>query len=267
LGSGLGAKWKGQAQLIALFLILALVPTTVIVAQNVTNSAAAEGMVTGANFTEPLPSDDTLNETLLEVPEDLPQENATLLEENTTEPENNATIPQDNETSIAVPEENVTVPEDDETAVNETNVTLPDENVTLPDENVTIPDENVTVPDENVTEPEINVTEPEDNETETNVTEEPLDPEITLVIENPEKVTRDTEDVTIGAVITNAGGTAYNLTLEWILPPGFIIVDGDSTMHAEALVNSETFTAEIKVFPVIQMQLGPAEIKARVSYE
>jgi hypothetical protein len=266
LGGKLDSGAKGQAQLIALFLILALVPTTVIVAQNATNSTGIDGMVVDVNITEPAADDDVLNQTLPGVPEEIPQ-NATLPAENATEPEANVTIPQDNETNITVPEENVTVPEDNGTTVNETNVTLPEENVTTPEDNAILPEENVTIPDENVTEPEINVTEPEDNETETNVTEEPLVPEITLVIENSEKVTRGSEDTTIRAVVTNEGGPAYNLTLEWVLPPGFAVVDGTSTKHIGVLENSGTFTSEITVFPVLETPLGPAEIKARVSYE
>ena len=65
---------KGQAQLLALFLILALVPTTVIVAQNATNSTGIEGFVSAVNLTEPVTIDEILNETLPELP---PEENTT----------------------------------------------------------------------------------------------------------------------------------------------------------------------------------------------
>ncbi len=260
MGDKFNSGAKGQAQLIAIFLLLVLVPTTVIVAQNATNSTGVDGMITDVNLTETLPIEDILNETL---PEDT--------EGNTTIPEENVTDPHEPETDITEPEENVTV-------INETNVTVPEENITIPDENVTIPEENATLPEENTTspeenitepteEPEVNITEPEENVTETNVTEESLAPEITLVIENPDKVTRDKEDAIVKAVITNTGGTSYNLVLEWMLPEGFAVVEGNATEHIGVLENSGTFISEIKVFPVLGAPLGPAEIRARVSYE
>jgi len=258
LGDKFNSGAKGQAQLIAIFLLLVLVPTTVIVAQNATNSTGVEGMVTDINLTETPPTQDILNETWPEPPEDNTTEPAEEPDVNATEPQDNATVPDDNVTTPEEPEINITEPDE--------NVTLPEDNVTIPEENVTIPDENatnITEPDDNVTipeEPEINITEPDENITE----EETGEPEIYVLIDNPDRITRGNGFI-LSATVMNEGDVAENVVLEFILPEGF---SADSTtVVIGTLGNGEGFMAELLVYTDSVAARGMNDIRVSVSYE
>jgi len=259
---------KGQVQLMALFMLLLLVPATVIVAQNVTNSSSGlEGMATAMDIELNETLDDVLNETILDenvsgdipegeanhqVPgntteeetseeETAPQEPDNVTEENITEPGLNITQPSVNVTI------NVTINETQENAT--TNITQPEENVTMPEENVTIVNEtNVTYPEENITIPG------------------PLEPELFVNITSPDNITRG-ESARLEAVIENTGGEAEDVILEWILPDFFVVVAGSEREEVGTLAANSSFASEITVSSTINVSLGINEIKVRVSYE
>ena len=245
---------KGQAQLIAVFLLLVLVPTTVIVAQNTTNSTGVDGMVTDVNLTETPPIEEVLNETEQELPEENTTEPAEEPQVNVTEPQDNVTTPDEN---VTVPEENITIPEENTTVINETNVTLPEDNVTIPEENVTVINEtNVTLPEPTG-----------DNVTEENVTNLPEEADLKIELFVPLKTTRG-YDVTLKAVIENTGtNAAENLHLEWDLPEFFEVFIGNSEENIGTLEPDTSFTSEIVVISTTDAVLGQNEIKVRVSYE
>ncbi len=266
---------KGQVQLIALFLVLALVPTTLIVAQNATNSTTAEGMVTDANLTIPVVLNENVNESLPDAPQDdnqtVPEINTTLPEENVTIPEENVTITEENQTA----DENVTVSEDNvtisgNTTVIEDNTTLPEENVTTPEENVTIPEENVTIPDdvnpeENVTLPEENATSEDANET-VEVSEYP--PSLSIEMDIPERLTRGgAETVLLSAIVLNSGSEANGVIVEWILPEGFSVVSGDIIKDIGTLPENASFRSRITVSAGVITPRGVNEIRVKASYD
>jgi hypothetical protein len=265
--SNSGAREKGQAQLIALFLLLALVPTTVIVAQNATNSTGVEGFITEVNLTEEIAVEEILNESAPEIPEEHPE----IPEENVTEelPEENVTI-EIPEVNITELEDNTTVLEENETVINETNVTLPEENITIPEANVTLPEENVSQSEENITisnetTTETNVTLPE--EPEENVTYGPQEAELVVEMITPERITRD-YDVTLTAVVENVGNeTANDVVLEWDLPEFFVVFLGNVEEDIGVLEPGSSFTSEITVAATTDAVLGPSEVKVRLSYE
>ncbi len=288
----------GQVQILAVLLFLFLVPTTIIIAQNATNfsenlSVPASGWTVAANegVTDPYTNNtsvfsnlsgedgiifgtnDTSNESIFTIP---------VL--NMTVNGTNATIPSNESVNITLPD-NMTIPcnQTNQTFGNETdgaipgngtNATEPPVNITEniteetePPLNITLNETQENITERNITQPEENITFPEENATETNTTEEQPAPEITVLLDNPDQVTRDKEDFVIRAVITNNGGPAHDVVVEWVLPDGFAVVDGSVTEYVGVLGASETVTSEITVFPVIQTELGPAEIRARVSYE
>ena len=299
-------KGKGQAQLIALFVILLLVPASVIVAQNVTNSSGGlEGMVTSLNITTEEPVDDALTGAQNNTP-GIPQNGTETGEsddatipgpevsgQNSTEPnaslsdsvgdedvsasmnrtgnETNGTIPDElplsNETNLTIPTPNGTIPD-----MNATNATVPNATVPLANAtNVTIP--NVTIP----TEPTGNVTViNETNETlnvtenattiDENITVDPEEPEIIVDIMTPERITRGGE-VELLAVVDNTGeSVAGNVQVEWILPGFLIPINDDVVYECGDIDPHRTCTSSIMVFADGDASLGLDEVRVRVSY-
>ena len=272
---GIRMPWKGQAQLLTLLVLLLLVPATVIVAQNVTNSTTTDGMLAAANVTEgatlsDVPSDinatpdestsseaeisdaenQTVNVPAGNVTEELQNVMTVVTDENATTPEENLTAPENNTT---LPEENTTMPED--------NLTLPEDNGTFSNDNVTIPEENVTVPEENITIPESNETLPEDNVTQT------AEALLELTLSVPDRVTRG-EVFNVYATMRNFGnGTARNIVLEWHLPPGFEMVTDGTPAVVGDIPPGEESVYEVSVHSSTSSERGLNEIRVTLTYE
>jgi hypothetical protein len=262
---------KGQVQIAVLLIALLLVPTTIIVAQNVTNSTSGlEGMLTGINNSG----------AELDIPDFLlSDEPGTGLPENGTN-----TAPDD--TPINITEinstgnfTNTTAPdEQDENKTDDINVTpeipgeMNDTNATPESEaNVTpviVPEINDTV-GENETEENDSVSDiiPDEPEEPPEVTdpESGLEPELKLDIVSPGKVTRGHE-IELKAVLENLGIDSSEVVLEWILPDYFEIVTGNEIDEVGLLPGNSTFTSEITVFSNRDAVLGETEIRVRVSY-
>jgi hypothetical protein len=293
---------KAQAQLIALFLLLVLVPTSVIVAQTVTNTTAGlEGMATAAgtglpddnltgetptDFHDTLPGDAPEGETAPEVSasagaaDEADQSIAQEANETGEEPEE-VGEPVEEATELPASEDNVT---SDET-VNETATGIPEANETANEANVSetktteipAPETNETVIEENVTETNLiapvleegNATVKENITIEENVTEEPEEPqeaELSIEIVSPDRITRG-EIFALQAVIENSGAPAGNVVLEWILPEHIEITEGSATAEIGSLEQGSSYSAEITVTIRADSGLGPNEIRVRVSYE
>ncbi len=264
----LGANAKGQAQIIALFLVITAAATVTLASQTASDFTAFTGMVAGVNETVPenatVTPDDNLPEAGVTGNETTPvEETGDDVEETddneTTEdqeppevPEENVTIP---ENATDVPE-NITEPEENATEVN---MTEPSENVTIP-ENATDVPENITEPEENAT--EVNVTEPEPEE---NVTEEIILPSISVHLDTPSKTTRGSI-VTLTSVISNTGGSAENVVIEWILPEGFTVKKGSINEEIGELGISSSYTSEITAYVTRDTSRGSDEIIVRVSH-
>ncbi len=248
---------KGQAQLLALFMILLLVPATVIVAQNATNSSIGlEGMATALNVTKEIPENLTIREGTEWV--DGPALGGG--EENTSAPANGTQE-----------ETNVTVPDEEPQPVNETNETAPEPvfpriNETVNETNETIPNE--TAPVENVTDinETQNITEDEVPIPDENVTEETVGPELSVDIMSPDRITRG-ETFELLAVVENTGeGEAGGVQIEWLLPDVFAVLDGDLTYECGNIAPNQSCTADLSVSAKYDANLGMNEIKVRVTY-
>lgn len=301
-----GKIGKGQAQLIALFMILLLVPATVIVAQKMTNSTGGlEGMATALNITpdEPLGdlagdvsdsgrSDTPANDSGSEESDNTPDSLDEYSRRNLTE--SNATVPDISEDEMPIinetsDETNVTAPTElPPYYSNDTNLTLP--NATIPDmndTNLTIPnattpvsnETNVTVPNvteqitnetdttiPNVTMPVENVTEPDANVTE-NISQEQGEPEIVVDILSPNRITRG-EEVELFGVVDNVGEVGVqDAMIEWLLPGFLVLTRGDIVIICDEIAPKSTCTSAITVIADTDASLGLNEVKVRVSYD
>jgi hypothetical protein len=229
----------GQVQILAAIVFLFLIPTTVIIAQNATNSSntSFENLTLEGNMIAPVNASDIANQSQ----EEQPPENQS------SETFNSSSDFVDEEPS---PPLNQTL---NETAQNETiNETL---NVTEP-LNQTLPDGNVTSP-RNETELQNQTL----NETaEIPPSSEP--PVLAVSIQGPEKITRG-EDITFSAEITNEGnGTAFGVQGYWDLPeteerPEFVCGD---------MGPGETCTRELVLPTDAGTPLGAKEIGVFVRY-
>ena len=91
-------------------------------------------------------------------------------------------------------------------------------------------------------------------------------PEISVKINNPEKITRG-ESFEITAEITNIGGKAKSVAGKWVLPNGFEIVSESETKDCGNMDSNTTCSLRISVSPSLFTELGKNEIKLKVSYK
>ena len=246
----LGNFWKGQAQLVALFMVLLLVPATIIVAQNATNSTAVlEGMAVAFDAGSNGTLDDNVS-----VPISGP--NGTTIDTSTGNGQNETDITEISELNGT--SENFTIPDVTGPEENGTNITIPEEELNFTEENLTLNEtENETIPvEENITYENIT--------TEENAT--PAEPDVLIEIINPEKITRG-ESFLLKAVVSNRGAKAENVVIEWVLPDFFEITEGNKKEKIETFDANMTFSSEILVSSRIDASLGASEIMVRVSYE
>ncbi|MCX6814803.1 MAG: NEW3 domain-containing protein [Candidatus Aenigmarchaeota archaeon] len=226
----------GQVQILSLFVLLFLIPATVIIAQNATQSINSTG------------------ELILEQPNFTKEAADSFAEINIT-----------NETSIPIIIENQTVSSEQNNTVQEN--TIP-ENLTVSNEtNATISEpvnetENITLPEsEN---PEINLPEPESqpNITITEITQ----PVLNVKISSPDKTLRG-EQFDISAVVKNSGNSdAKNVILSWGFPSGFEMVSGDSEECGTISPGSEC-VRNVTVSSSLSTDIGKNQIKVIVKYE
>jgi len=271
-----GREKLGQVQILAIFLFLLLIPTTVIIAQNSTINSTLTGDIIEEtpeipiiNETEPLL--DTGNGTTDTIEESVDvtiEDNTTEVNETQENPLENVT--QETNETINQTQENETI----EIPSNYTNETEASENVTIPDElnqtaNETVANETIT--NQTLTngtginetlEPEPVI--PEINET-INETEK-AKPILDVGIISPDKVTRG-EPFEISAYAINMGSApAKDVSIEWILPDGFVILSGSGSVDCQEVAPQTSCWNNITAAAPLSSNLGPNDIKTRVSY-
>jgi len=293
-----GAVSKGQAKLIALFLILILVPASVIVAENTTDSSVT-GMTVTINENETVPHA-VANDTTLPPAE--PSEDVAMLNEPETAAGSDAVAGNLTGTTEEEPEQADVTDEMPSEDITDDNATI-HENITgqeqLP-ENVTgdsfqQPDSAESAPAaQQQTEAEsasntTNETQPEKAESEPAAqqpAEEPKQdtqhegapeqnddnageakPLLKMALDYPQSVARG-ESFTVTATIENiGGGNASVVVIEWQLPPYLLADDGQVREVVSGLESGESMTSSIVLVPSSDALLGVSEIKARVGYE
>lgn len=247
---GVKKSSSGQAPLLAGILFLLLIPTTIIIAENVTNNLTGDMI---ANFSL----------------------------KNITENATSETPPENNQTGNDVFFENETLPVTGTNTAGYNNGTDDGRSNTLPIEiNDTPPWENITVNitpavnETNITLPgnATNTTMP-DNETvheHANETQEPKEPEsqgpiLDISIEVPERANRN-EPFLLSAEITNTGDTdALDVEVEWVIPDGISILEGSGSHYCDVPAGAAC-TSDLKVAASLSSELGEREIKVLVRY-
>lgn len=255
---GLSSGRLGQVQILAAIIFLFLIPTTVIIAQNATNSSF-ENLSLEGNLIAPVNTSDVLNQNPT-IPEEPPANESS--ETNTSsgfvdeEPLPNQAL---NET---LNETNQTM---NVSALNETNQVL---NETQPETNQTA---NITraVNETILNETQLNETNqtlPEDNMTEPwNGTEIPfsVNPHLTVSISGHDKITRG-EDAVFSAEIMNSGnGTAFHISGSWKLPD----TADQPTFGCDDLEPGDACTQELVLPITVGAQTGINEIGIEVRYD
>jgi len=252
----------GQVQILAIFLFLLLIPTTMIIAQNATVNTSSEITEMILNVTDEAEATENItieeNETL---PENITQE-INQTESNVTEPQNETIeIPPSNQTNETEPIENVTLPELNQTA-NETIINETIINQTLINE--------TEVNETGINETEINETLPEPpevNETVNETEEEPeiLTPVIEVGIISPDKATRG-ESFELSAYARNNGSASANVFVEWVLPEDFVILSGSGSVNCQEVAPQTSCWNNITATVSLSSNLGLNYIKVKVSY-
>jgi len=254
----------GQVQILTAFLFLFLVPATIIIAQNATQSMNSTGqfVLDQLNMTP-----EAFGEANATIPEMINM--SAILESNATliANETNETTSAENQT--LVPEENQTIQEDNVTTVESPTEPLIFLNETQ--ENLAIPNE--TVANETI-QNEMNATVilpesqtlPETGEANATIPEV-LQPILTVRIISPEKSLRG-EQFDISAAVSNAGNSeAKNVRLEWILPEGLEIVSGQNPADCWTISPDSECMSSLTVSAPISADIGKSEIKVIVGYE
>jgi hypothetical protein len=261
-GRRLGGKRKsssGQAPVLAAILFLLLVPTTIIIAENATTNLTGSIV---ANFSFE-------NATYLNITNMPGSENATLLENATDKlpaPENLTT--NGTNASLEAGTLYIETPENETGDDDSLNITLPENetpsNTTSP-ENTTI---NISIPgntsDTPFPENATNTTLPENQTQETPPSESP-GPLLVVDLDVPEKVDRNVP-FRVSAEVTNAGETeARNVELEWVLPEGVSISEGNEIQMCD-VPSGGPCTSNLALIPSLSSSLGEKEIKVLVRY-
>jgi predicted transcriptional regulator len=267
--------WKksstGQVQILTLFLFLFLVPASIIIAQNATESINSTGelILEQMNITADTFADANQTNTEMQnasaimeanITSIANESNETLISEMQNQTQNLTTAEIENQTNLSeqnitiqgnLSEENLTV--SNQTVLNETNTTIPEaanetENITMPETQ----NPNITLPE---TENQTNITLPE-----------AAHPILDVKISSPDKMLRG-ESFDISAVVSNAGNSdAKNVLLEWILPEGFEMVSGDSEECGTISPGSEC-VRNVTVSSSLSTDIGKNQIKVIVKYE
>jgi hypothetical protein len=241
----------GQVQILAAIVFLFLIPTTVIIAQNATNSSntSLENLSLEGNLIAPINTSDIANQSQ----EEQPPENQTS-ETNTTS------------SSDFVDEEPPLNQTLNEAAQNDTEPTNQTLNETL--------NETTEAP-ESVLNETINVTSPQNeslNQTLNETVEPPVIPpsslslpSLAVSIQGPDRIIRG-EDITFSAEITNGGnGTAFGVQGYWELPEGIDVQV--RFFDCPDLGPGESCSQEITIPTTLSTSSGIKEIKVKVRYD
>jgi len=255
---------SGQVQLLAALVFLFLIPATMIIAENATLNLT--GHIT-SNLSSPPENGTIFNGTLQEniapnaFTEVLPTENytdASIFANNTNHTQNSSTL-QDlsNDTSNATeapPQGNFT--ENTISSLNETNAS----NTTHTNVTGTGLETNQTAHNPDNQTPALNGTFAETAENMT-----PVGPVLRARLDVPETANRN-EIFYVSAEVTNTGDSnVSNVSIEWILPGGIRILDGDVIQYCDIPVNASC-TAHLGLSAGLSSSLGEYEIRILVRY-
>jgi hypothetical protein len=279
LGRLNGKNWKksstGQVQILTLFMFLFLVPASIIIAQNATQSMnstgelilgqinATSGNFTAQNQTVPEMTNETsfieTNATAItsEPNETIPSGNQTLHQENNNAAQQaNSTEPENETYDNITQEENHTA--ENLTVLNETQDNLTAENETASNETIQngtgisiILPENQTPPEaqENTTVPEI------------------LQPVLSVRISSQDSVLRG-EGIDVSAIVSNTGNSdAKNVRLEWEIPAQFEIVSGQASADCGTISQDSECASSVTLSTPTSADIGKNEIRVFVKYE
>lgn len=240
----------GQVQILVIFIFLLLMPTTVIIAQNLT-----------INMTGDVIADVPAEElTFTEPPQDLNQTNTTdintsgeYFEPTDSEPLNATEFPS-NET-----EQNDTVIIPPENPIFEINFTI---NATNPNETDTDLPVNRTIESGEPITTEINDTI---NETTDQIESGIEEPELNVEISSMNDILRG-NPFPVKVTVSNTGtGTAMNAVIYWILPDGIEILSGSDSHSCQNIPPESSCSSEIQAIASLS-SLGNYEIMVRVNY-
>jgi|GEM_PF-1242952 len=277
--------WKkssaGQVQILTLFMFLFLVPASIIIAQNATQSINSTGelILEQVNITT-----ETFTETNPIIPE---TSNASAIAEaniTSTASEPNETSFTEANTTPSENEQNETVSAENQMLAPEGNQTEPEQNITAeenPTESQTISnetEENLTILNETVSDETIlnetnatislpeNQTTPPETGGETTIPEV-LQPILAVRISSPEKSLRG-EQFDISAIVSNTGNSdAMNVRLEWILPEGLETVSGEISASCGTINPDSECMSSLTVSVPMSADIGKSEIRVIVKYE
>lgn len=220
----------GQVQILTLFMFLFLVPASIIIAQNATQSSNFTGelildQVNISNEQMNVPSDNQTSEI----------SNWSMFTEILNETQNQTVLQEDN---------------------NETQENLTELNVTISNETAEIPDT------------EKNIQENPPNEiTENETVPEIFQPVLSVTISSQDKALRG-EQFDVSAIISNTGNSeAKNVRLEWILSEGIDILSGESSANCGTISPDSECMSSITLSTPMSAVIGKSEIRVVVKYE
>ena len=260
----------GQVQILSLFILLFLIPTTAIIAHN-TSQIMTGGNLVLENINVSEVAAETANPEAVQ-----PLEDGIAQETNITSAEEPGE--QNEAPSEQLPAENLTIQEN----LTEINVSVGmEENQATPE---TVSNETV-LPDEGIFE-----NESFENQTQGNLTgqeqetlanetiqkpEPPAEPPMAEVpkavlearILSPEKITRG-ESFDISGIVGNLGtGEARNVRLAWEIPAGFDVVSGETETVCAALPPGSECSNNLTLSSSFSTEIGMSEFKILVNYE
>lgn len=224
--------------------MLFLIPATVIIAQNATQSMNSTGVLVLEQINITADTFADANQTNIEIPNAsaIAEANVTL---ETIVAENQTIYETQNQTNMS--EQNITIQENlseknaasNETVLNETIPVIANET-----ENITVPESQA-----NITIPEV------------------MQPILDVRISSPDKTIRG-EQFDISAVVSNAGNSdARNVRLTWEIPPGFEIVSGGDDSGCGTISPGSECVRNLTVSSSPSTGIGKNEIKVLVKYE
>ncbi len=233
-----GREKLGQVQILAIFLFLLLIPTTMIIAQN---SSINQTNITGDLINLP-----DLSTEIIEI---VGNDTNTTINTTTETNQTNQTFPD--------PPLNVTIPDEWNQTVNETDTNETETNQT---------DINQTNSGFNETNETIEPTEPTGPELVDPEPTEPTSPILDVGITAPDRVTwRDT--VEISAYAINVGSVSVsNVEVGLILPDDFVMLTGSGSTYCEEVAPGTSCHTTVTATVPISSSLGLSEIRARVTY-
>jgi len=244
----------GQVQILAAIVFLFLIPTTVIIAQNATNSSFENLSIEGNVIQLPQSTTDVADSNASDVTNqsqaEQPPENQTSETDSSVVDEEFPSFPPSNETlNETLPGTSQTLNDTSNgTVLNRTlNETVPANGTGLNETNQTLPDDNYTLPSDET--PEDEVTGHADISVDTGCMD--------VLIRG--------ETFAIYAILSNSGtSTAFNVSPEWLMPLGFEILDTDNPCGT--IQSGEHCTITASVYVPESAGLGPDEIRILVSY-